>query len=51
VTSDFKELVNAMLAFDPSERLTIAEIKCHSWYKKDVLMGEGIQFYYVDLKT
>jgi serine/threonine protein kinase len=41
VDPDFKDLVNGMLAFDPSQRLTIAEIKCHPWYNRDVYMGGG----------
>lgn len=49
VDAEFKDLVNGMLAFDPSQRLTISEIKCHPWYKRDVLMGGGTQLSYADL--
>jgi len=31
-SSEFKDLINAMLCFEPTERLTIAEIKAHPWY-------------------
>ncbi len=31
-SDDFKSLINAMLAHDPAERLTIAEIKAEPWY-------------------
>jgi len=49
VDPDLKDLINGMLAFDPSQRLTIAEIKCHPWYKRDVLMGGGTLTSYLDL--
>lgn len=29
---EFKNLMNAMLAFDPTQRPSIAEIKAHKWY-------------------
>lgn len=41
LSPEFKELINGMLSFDPTERLTIAEIKCHPWYKQDILMADG----------
>jgi len=31
-SNDFKSLINAMLAYEPAERLTIAEIKTQPWY-------------------
>mgnify|MGYP003576113764 CR=1 FL=1 len=31
-SNEFKELINSMLAFQSTERLTIAEIKSHPWY-------------------
>lgn len=32
----FISLINAMLAFDPTQRLSIAEIKAHPWYNGEV---------------
>jgi len=31
-SEEFKHLITAMLQFDPSHRLSIAEIKSHDWY-------------------
>jgi len=31
-SNDFKSLINAMLAYDPAERLTLPEIKSEPWY-------------------
>ena len=31
-SEDFKDLINAMLAYDPVERPSIAEIKASDWY-------------------
>jgi len=31
-SNEFKDLINSMLAFQSTERLTIAEIKSHPWY-------------------
>jgi len=31
-SNDFKSLINAMLTYEPAERLTIAEIKTQAWY-------------------
>ncbi len=31
-SKEFKELINSMLAYESTERLTIAEIKSHPWY-------------------
>jgi len=33
---DFKNLITAMLQFDPSQRLTMAEVKAHPWYNGPV---------------
>lgn len=40
---DFINLINAMLAFDPTQRLSIAEIKAHPWYKGEVPTKEQIK--------
>ena len=31
-SKEFKDLMNSMLAFDPTQRLTLSEIKAHPWY-------------------
>jgi len=31
-SKDFRTLMNSMFALDPSQRLSIAEIKKHPWY-------------------
>jgi len=28
----FKDLMNSMMAFDPKQRLSLEDIKAHSWY-------------------
>jgi serine/threonine protein kinase len=38
----FMSLINAMLAFDPTQRLSIAEIKAHPWYNGEVPTHEEI---------
>jgi len=35
-------LMNAMFAFDPTQRLSIAEIKQHPWYKGSVPSEEDL---------
>jgi serine/threonine protein kinase len=35
-SEEFKDLINSMLAFDPKKRLSIDDIKAHSWYKGKV---------------
>ncbi len=36
----FKNLINSMLAFDPTHRLSIAQILSHPWMCQDILMGD-----------
>jgi len=33
-SDDFKNLINALFAFNPSERPSMAELKAHPWYNK-----------------
>jgi serine/threonine protein kinase len=35
VSDDFKSLINLLLAFDPTQRPSISEIKSHSWMLKE----------------
>lgn len=42
-SEEFKSLINSMLAFDPTYRLSISEILSHPWMNQDTLMGEEIQ--------
>lgn len=37
---EFKNLITSMLAFDPTHRLSIAEIFSHPWMTQDILMGD-----------
>jgi len=41
-TAEFKSLMNSMLALDPSQRLSLAEIKAHAWYNGPVLEQKGL---------
>jgi serine/threonine protein kinase len=36
-SAEFKHLMNSMLALDPSQRLSLAEVKAHPWYNGPVL--------------
>ena len=40
---ELKDLLNSMLAFDPTHRLTIPEILAHPWMTGDLLMGEDLE--------
>ena len=42
-SEEFKDLINSMLAFNPSERLTIQKIKEHSWLEGPVLDNEAMK--------
>lgn len=41
-SADFMNLINAMLAFDPTQRPSIAEIKSHPWYRAEVPTHEEV---------
>ena len=40
ISDEFKDLVNLILANDPSQRPTIEEIKNHAWFKKNTASAE-----------
>jgi len=42
-STEFKHLINSMLALEPAQRLTISEIKSHPWYTGPVLNLEDLQ--------
>jgi len=42
-SEEFRNLITAMLQFDPSHRLSLAEIKAHPWYNGPVATLEEIQ--------
>ena len=42
-SEEFKHLITSMLAFDPSQRLTLAEVKAHPWYNGPTATLEDIQ--------
>lgn len=48
---DFISLVNAMLAFDPTQRLSIAEIKAHPWYKGEVPTSDQVESEFSERKA
>jgi serine/threonine protein kinase len=39
-TPEFMNLIEGLLQFDPSKRLTIEQIKAHSWYNQPTLTHE-----------
>ena len=39
---EFKNLIGSMLAFDPTHRLSIAEILSHPWMTQETLMGNEL---------
>jgi serine/threonine protein kinase len=41
-SEDFKNLITSMLQFDPSHRLTMAEVKAHPWFNGPVSTLEDI---------
>jgi len=44
-------LMNAMLAFDPTHRLSVAEIIAHNWWKGPVSKIEDIQKEFAERKV
>lgn len=56
-SENFKNLMNSMLAFDPTQRLSISEIKAHPWFNGPLTPKEEIykKFYErkqkVDIET
>jgi calcium-dependent protein kinase len=42
-SDELKDLLNSMLAFDPTHRLTISEILAHPWMKGEVLNSEDLE--------
>ena len=40
---ELKDLLNSMLAFDPTHRMTIPEILAHPWMTGDIMMGEDLE--------
>lgn len=48
---EFISLINAMLAFDPTQRLSIAEIKAHPWYNGEVPTADQIKEEFVTRKA
>jgi len=42
-SSDFKHLMNTMLSLDPSQRLSIADLKAHAWYKGPTSSNEELK--------
>mmetsp|Transcript_20600 Transcript_20600/g.18011 ORF Transcript_20600/g.18011 Transcript_20600/m.18011 type:complete len:397 (+) Transcript_20600:306-1496(+) len=49
-SDDFKGLINNMLAFDPVNRLSLAEIKAHPWYKGETTGLQEFQKKFIDIQ-
>lgn len=49
-SADFKNLINAMLAYEPSKRLSLADIKAHPWYQGSTVDVRTIQREFIDRK-
>jgi serine/threonine protein kinase len=49
-SADFKHLMNSMLALDPSQRLSLAEVKAHPWYNGAIVDMKIIQKEFSDRK-
>jgi serine/threonine protein kinase len=41
-SEEFKNMITAMLQFDPALRLSMADIKAHPWYTGEVATLEGV---------
>lgn len=50
-SKEFMSLINAMLAFDPTQRLSIAEIKAHPWYKAETPTHEDVVAEFTERKA
>jgi len=50
-SEDFKNLITSMLAFDPSQRPSMADIKAHAWYKGEVVTLDDIQAEFAQRKA
>jgi len=50
LTDSFKNLMNAMFAYEPTERLSISEIKSHAWYSGKTCPMEELKTLYESRK-
>ena len=49
-SESFKNLMNSMLAFDPTQRLSLSEIKAHPWFNGPVTNNEQIFKMFIERK-
>ena len=49
-SENFKNLMNSMLAFDPTQRLSLSEIKAHPWFNGPVTNHEQIFKMFIERK-
>jgi len=42
-SSGFKDVINSLLAFDPTQRMTLAELKKHPWVNGQVASYEEVK--------
>ena len=50
LSESFKNLMNSMLAFDPTQRLSLSEIKAHPWFNGPVTNNEQIFKMFIERK-
>lgn len=50
-SEQFKDLITSMLSFDPTHRLTLAEVKSHPWYNGPVSNLPAIQAEFAQRKA
>lgn len=50
-SEEFKHLITTMLQFDPSHRLSMAEVKAHAWFNGPVATLEDIQQEFAQRKS
>eukprot|EP00331_Platyophrya_macrostoma_P004183 CAMPEP_0176420778 /NCGR_PEP_ID=MMETSP0127-20121128/8794_1 /TAXON_ID=938130 /ORGANISM="Platyophrya macrostoma, Strain WH" /LENGTH=441 /DNA_ID=CAMNT_0017801409 /DNA_START=154 /DNA_END=1479 /DNA_ORIENTATION=- len=49
-SDDFRNLMNSMLSLDPAQRLSLAEVKAHPWYKGKTSTVQDIKFAFLQRK-
>lgn len=47
-SEDFRSLINSMFALDPAQRLSLAEVKAHPWYKGKTCSVADIKYNFLN---
>ena len=50
-SNEFKELIQGMLTYEPSERLNLDEVENHSWFNGPMLEGQDLKEAMTSLKS